>query len=120
MPPVNLVKTMTVTPLKVPSPLRSDSDGILRVGDTRITLDTVIAAFDLGSTPEEIVQQFPSLSLKQVYATISTYLHHQSELQLYLEARRQQAQQHLQEIERQPHMQGIRQRLLARGKAAKS
>jgi len=36
-----------------------DSHGVLRVGGTRVTLDTVIAVFKEGATPEEIVYRYP-------------------------------------------------------------
>lgn len=48
-------------------PLASDCDGVVRVRDTRVTLDTVVSAFCDGATPEEIVQQYPSLDLADVY-----------------------------------------------------
>jgi len=35
-------------------PLRLDKDGVARVGATRVTLDTVVAAFHNDATPEEI------------------------------------------------------------------
>ena len=41
--------------LHVPServPIQTDADGVIRVGGTRITLDTVVAAFDAGATAE--------------------------------------------------------------------
>ena len=42
-------------------PLQADEDGVVRVGKTRVTLDTVVAAFSDGATAEEIVQQYPIL-----------------------------------------------------------
>ena len=53
-------------PLQVtaePIPLAKDPDGVLRVGSTRVTLDTVVAAYREGMTPEGIVEQYPSLRL---------------------------------------------------------
>ena len=38
-----------------PVPLKTDVDGVVRVGNTRVTLDTVIAAFKEGVIAEEIV-----------------------------------------------------------------
>lgn len=43
-------------------PLETDADGVVRVGDTRVTLDTIIMAFTDGATAEEIAQQYPSSS----------------------------------------------------------
>lgn len=54
-------------------PLEMDAHGVIRVGKTRVTLDTVVAAFDEGATAEEIVQQYPTLLLADVYSVIGYY-----------------------------------------------
>ena len=46
---------MSLVIVNTPIPLKTDSEGVVRVGNTRITLDTVIAAFKEGATAEEIV-----------------------------------------------------------------
>ena len=51
-------------------PLDADPDGVIRAHGTRVTLDSVWAAFQEGATAEEIVQQYPSLSLADAYQTI--------------------------------------------------
>jgi uncharacterized protein (DUF433 family) len=43
----------------ITSPLNADQDGVVRIGKTRVTLDTVIHAFKHGATPEEIAQRYP-------------------------------------------------------------
>jgi uncharacterized protein (DUF433 family) len=96
------------------APIIVDLDGVARVGKTRVTLDTVVAAFSQGATAEEIVYRYPVLKLSDVYSTISFYLIHQQEVTEYL----QQRQQHAQEIrvinEQKFDPQGLRDRLLAR------
>ena len=72
-------------------PLQADADGVIRVGNTRVTLDTVVAAFSQGATAEEIVQRYPSLELADVYQVIGYYLHWTSEVEAYLEKRKAQA-----------------------------
>ena len=52
---------MVLVPTTEVIPLTVDAHGVLRVGNTRVTLDTVLAAFADGATAEEIVQQYPSL-----------------------------------------------------------
>ncbi len=74
-----------------PMPLEVNADGVVRVGGTRVTLDTVVAAFNQGATAEEIVFQYPSLQLADVYAAISYYLRHQQEVEVYLQQRQQRA-----------------------------
>ena len=59
-----------------PVPLVTDLDGVIRVGATRVTLDTVIAAFQEGMTAEGIVEQYPSLRLADVYSVIGYFLRH--------------------------------------------
>jgi len=96
-----------------PIPLTTDSDGVVRVGNTRVTLDTVIDAFYEGATPETIAQQYPALTLAEVYAVISYYLHHQPEVDAYLQNRRQDAARVRQENETRFDPVGVRDRLLA-------
>ena len=50
------------------TPLVTGDDGVIRVVGTRVTLDTIVAAFDAGATPEEIIQQYPSVDLATAYA----------------------------------------------------
>ncbi|HEV8486180.1 MAG TPA: DUF433 domain-containing protein [Blastocatellia bacterium] len=64
------------------SPLRKDADGVIRVGGTRVSLDSVVVAFHDGSTPEEIVQQYPTLGLADTYAAVAYYLNHREEVDL--------------------------------------
>lgn len=95
-------------------PLSSDQAGVLRVTGTRVSLDSLIFAFNEGATPEEIVQQYPSLDLKDVYAVISHYLQHQVEVEKYLAQRQVERQELKKEIESRFEPRGIRERLLAR------
>jgi uncharacterized protein (DUF433 family) len=41
-------------------PIQTDADGVVRVAGTRVTLDTIVGAFDAGATAEEIAQQYSS------------------------------------------------------------
>lgn len=105
---------MNIEILPKPVPLRFDEAKVLRVGGTRVSLDSVLAAFHDGATPEEIVQQYDVLSLADVYAVIGYYLENQLGIDAYLAARRSQREELRQEIEAQHSPHGIRQRLLAR------
>ena len=95
-------------------PVHTDADGVVRVGATRVTLDTLVAAFDAGATAEEIVQQYPSIALADVYSVIAYYLRHQSEIQAYITQRRQQAAQIREQNEQRFDPSGVRDRLMAR------
>ena len=98
----------------IPLPLTLGKDGVARVSGTRVTLDTVVRAFNRGATAEEIAQQYPSLSLSDVYATISYYLQNRAEVDKYLEKRRKHAQGVKRGNQKRFDQTGIRERLLAR------
>lgn len=95
-------------------PITTDRDGVMRISGTRVPIDTVIDAFKVGATAEEIAQQYPAIALADVYAVITYYLHHLSEVEHYLSQRQAFAEQVRQENELRYDPDGIRQRLLAR------
>jgi uncharacterized protein (DUF433 family) len=97
-----------------PAPLVSDADGVVRVGSSRVTLDTVVAAFREGMTPEGIVEQYPSLGLDDVYSVIGYVLHHPQEVEAYLRERQNLAEAVRRENEARFDPVGVRDRLLAR------
>ncbi|AFY86895.1 DUF433 domain-containing protein [Chroococcidiopsis thermalis] len=96
------------------APLKTNADGVVLVGKTRVTLDTVVAVFQQGVTAEEIVYRYPSLKLADVYATIAFYLNHQQEVETYLKQRQQQAQEVRMMNQAKFDPQGLRDRLLTR------
>jgi uncharacterized protein (DUF433 family) len=98
----------------IPAPLRENEHGVLLVGATRVTLDSVVARFDAGATPEEIVQQFPSLDLAEAYAVVAYVLANRAEVNEYLEARARAAETIRAENEHRAPAAGVRERLLAR------
>ncbi|MCU0540827.1 MAG: DUF433 domain-containing protein [Oscillatoriaceae cyanobacterium Prado104] len=53
---------------------------------TRISLDSVVYSFLNGEAPESIAQNFPLLSLEQVYGAIAFYLANREIVDAYLEA----------------------------------
>lgn len=105
---------MNLTKETIPVPLQINSEGVVFVKGTRIPIDTIILEFKLGASPEAIVEQFSTLQLVDVYTVISYYLHHQTEIEAYLEERQQEAQKIREENERRFPAKGLRDRLLAR------
>ncbi|MDB9515076.1 DUF433 domain-containing protein [Kamptonema animale CS-326] len=95
---------MTISIAATPLPLAVNADGVVLVGGTRVTLDTVVFSFNRGATAEEICLAYPSLRLADVYATIAYYL--QQRQVLAREVRRQN--------EAKFNPQVIRERLLSR------
>ena len=101
-----------------PVTLTTDEQGVMSVGDTRVSSDTVIFAFEQGSTPEQIVVDYSTFDLSDVYAVFTFYLQKQTEVEDYL----QQRQAHRDEVRRQMEthfpQEGLRGRLLARRRTA--
>jgi len=95
-------------------PLQTDGDGVIRVGKTRVTLDTVLSAYKDGASAEEIVWQYTTLDLADVYEVISYYLRHRAEVEEYLAEGQRQAEETRGLIESRMDPHGIRDRLLAR------
>jgi uncharacterized protein (DUF433 family) len=95
-------------------PITIDADGAACVGGTRVTLDTVVYAFEQGNPPEVIVDQYNALSLADVYQVIGYYLRHRLEVDEYLATRKQRALEVRRENEARFNPEGVRERLLAR------
>jgi uncharacterized protein (DUF433 family) len=98
-----------------PVPLRLDEHGVIRVGDSQVLLDIVIREFNNGAEPEAIASGYPTLNLADVYAVIAYYLRHRKDVDVYVRARRQEAENLRQEIEaKQSSRAELRAKLLAR------
>ncbi len=95
-------------------PLVIDADGVVRVGHTRVPLETVIMAFTQGATAEEIAQQYPSLQLADIYHVIGYSLRRRAEVEAYLAQRNSHAERVRVQNESRFDPQGVRARLLAR------
>jgi uncharacterized protein (DUF433 family) len=104
-------------PLQVaaqPVPLVVGDDGVVRVRGTRVTLDTLVDAFRSGATAEEIAQQYPTVALGDVYAIVAFYLHHQAEVDTYIQEGQIEAERLRVQVEQRFPPNGIRNRLLVR------
>jgi hypothetical protein len=77
----------------------------------------VIAVFKQGGTPEEIAESFTTLSLADIYSVLGYYLQCRTEVDAYLEQRREERETIRAEAERRFNLIGLRERLLARRKA---
>ena len=99
-------------------PLTIDQDGVVRVGNTRVTLETVVGAFLDGASAEEIAYQYPSLELGDVYAVIAYYLRQRADVDDYLRRRGIQADTVQKQNETRFDPTNVRERLLARRRTA--
>lgn len=96
------------------TPLIQEADGTVRINGSRVTLDTIIGAFQKGATAEQIQDSFPSLSLAQIYGAIAYYLDHEADVENYLGERRAEAESIKHEIESRQDTAGFRARIRAR------
>ncbi len=73
--------TLAITPTK--QYIEQRNEGYWIEG-TRISLDSVVYCFLNGEAPESIAQNFPLLSLEQVYGAIAFYLANREMVDAYL------------------------------------
>jgi uncharacterized protein (DUF433 family) len=74
----------------------------IRIKGTRVGIETVLDDYLGGASPEEIAARYRTLTLEQVYATITCYLHKQEEIDGYLERWRAYTEAAWQEQQRNP------------------
>lgn len=97
-----------------PVPLTRDAAGRLLVANTRVPLETLMAAFKRGDSPETIHESYDSVPLADIYAVLAYYLHHRAEVEAYLAQRDRQDAATQDQIEAQYPAEGRRAKLLAR------
>lgn len=101
-------------------PLTAGQDAVIRITGSRVTLDSIVGQFKRGATAEEIQQDFPSLSLREIYGAISYYLEHTDRVEEYLRAQAQSAAQVRDQIKNGRDAHEVRERLrLLRSRQAK-
>lgn len=95
-------------------PIKMNKDGVILVSKTRVTLDTIVGAFNDGATVEEIAYQYPSVPLADIYSVIGYYLRQKKQVDSYLKRREKQAQEIRAVNEKRFDSSRIRERLIAR------
>ena len=66
--------------------------GRLRIDGTRITVNQMAIWYKEGSSPEEIADQYPHLTLAQVYTALAYYHANREEVEADLAAERAEAE----------------------------
>lgn len=74
----------------------------IRIKGHRIGIDTVLSYYLEGYTPEEIAANLPTLSLEEIHATITYYLHNRPRIDTYLAELDTWREQHYQESRNNP------------------
>jgi uncharacterized protein (DUF433 family) len=59
-------------------------EGAYRVGDTRVSLDSLVYLFREGMSAESMVESYSALTLEQVHGALAFYLGNQKEIDAYL------------------------------------
>ena len=59
-------------------------DGGYWIADSRVSLDSVVYAYQQGKAPEDIFHSFPAISLAEIHGAIAFYLSKQREIDEYL------------------------------------
>jgi uncharacterized protein (DUF433 family) len=101
-----------------PPPLRVDEHGVIRVAETRVSLESVVIAFDRGASAEEIVESFPSVDLASVYGALAYVLTNRETVDEYLSRRKDEVAKLRADAERVFPAEGMRARLLARRRSS--
>lgn len=97
----------------------AEEGAVIRVGNTRVSLDTLMEAYQQGASAEEIVLAYPALNLPDVHAVIACYLGNRQLADEYLSRSREEADAIERVVREHSRQDGIRERLLAR-RAAKA
>lgn len=69
----------------------------IRIKGHRIGIDDVIKYYLEGYSPEQILEELPSLNLEKIYATLTYYLHNRAEMDAYMLRLRKWREQQYQE-----------------------
>lgn len=59
-------------------------DEVYVVGDSRVSLDSLVYLFREGMSAESMVESYPALTLEQVHGALAFYLANQDEVDRYL------------------------------------
>jgi uncharacterized protein (DUF433 family) len=95
-------------------PLHTDRDGVVRVRQTRVTLDTLVTGFLEGATAEELAQQYRSVQLADIYSVIGYYLRQRAQVEAYLQQQQRRADRVREQNESRFDPASVRERLKAR------
>ncbi len=111
-PPTQIVRSMTELNMAQAVPLTRGEGGVFRITGTRVTLDSIVREFKDGATPEQIQEDFPSVTLSDIYSVVAYYLQHSRSVEDYLSAQAKAATEVRREVEGGVDTRGLRERVL--------
>jgi uncharacterized protein (DUF433 family) len=106
--------TIADTMLAKPPPLKQDANRTIRVGGTRVTLATVVHAYQAGASAEEIALAYDCLKLADVHEVIGYYLRNRETVDQYLVEEQEQAAEVRRRFPGRQSWEQIRRQLAAR------
>ncbi len=95
-------------------PLAEDPHGVIRVGGTRVTLESIVTAWRQGATPEEVAMQFPSVGVDDLYLVFGWVFRNRKAVDNYVQERQALADDTEQKVRHSLGLTDLRDRLQAR------
>jgi uncharacterized protein (DUF433 family) len=65
-------------------PLTLSDDGTIRIKGSRVSLEVIVRQFKQGATAEQLLEDFPSLTLRDIYGAIYYYLDNTEAVEDYM------------------------------------
>lgn len=103
---------MILMPTAVDVPLRTE-EGVIRVGQSRVTLEAVIADFHRGASPDDIARHYSALNVSDVYLVIGYYLRNREAVDEYIREQERLAEEARRAYEADHPNDPLRERLIA-------
>ena len=88
-----------------------EPDGNVRVIGSRVTLHTIVGCYQMGDTPEDIQDGYPSLTLEQINSVIAWYLNNRADVDEYIREVDEEGERLRREIESRPENIAFNERL---------
>jgi len=74
----------TLSPISMEDYLEVVAPGVIRLKGHRIGLEHIVERYLDGYSPEQMAEDFPGVSLEQIYVTITFYLRHRTAVEAYI------------------------------------
>jgi hypothetical protein len=79
-----LASDPTSTFPSTPVPLTRGTDGVIRVGDTMVSLETIFLEFEIDKSPKRLEELHPELTPEVIHAVLAYIVSHSDEVKHYL------------------------------------
>jgi uncharacterized protein (DUF433 family) len=66
------------------TPLIRSDDGTIRIKGSRVSLEVIVRQFKQGATAEQLLEDFPSLTLRDIYGAVYYYLDNTEAVEDYM------------------------------------